>query len=153
MTYSVSPQESQESVVAALRNKFPLIPIIPDGLPEGDDGGIKVNPDGSVKPFIVLWFHAARRTPGGRSFATTRLDQRKSGCDVVSVASTGAESRRILNGVLDFLIGIKPAGSGVITESDTALWNSSRPMDIANRPARFLSTSTVQWGINSQKIT
>ena len=153
MTYSVSPQASQDSVVAALRTKFPLIPIIPDGLPEGEHDEIEYNPDGSVKPFVVLWFHTARRSRSGRSFSNTRLDMRFTGCDVVSIANSGTESRRILNGVVDFLINLKPKGSGRITEADTSLWSQARPMDIANRPARWLTTTTLQWGMNSEKVS
>ena len=70
-----------------------------------------------------------------------------------SIANSGGESRRILNGVVDFLINLKPEGSGRITEADTSLWSRARPMDIANRPARWLTTTTLQWGMNSKKVS
>mgnify|MGYP006354022575 FL=1 len=152
MPYTVNPQDSQDSVTAALREKFPLIPIIPDGLPEGEYKEIKLNPDSSVKPFIVLWFHTPRRLRTGRSFANTRLDMRQTGVDVVAVANSGSESRRILNGVTDFLINFKPERSGRITESDSSLWSQARPMDISNRPARWPSPTPLPWGKNSAKI-
>ena len=151
-TYTVSPQDSQDSVTDMLRAKFPLIPFIPDGLPEGEHSEIKLNADGSVRPFVVIWFHAARRTKSGRSFSTTRLASRRTGCDIVAVANSGSEARRILNGVSDFLVDKKPVRSGRITDSDAPLWENARPMDMANRPARFLATSTFTWGMNNQKI-
>lgn len=157
MEYTINPQDGQDSVVSILRAKFPGIPVIPDGLPEGmpetpDHEAIRFRDDGGIEPFILLWFRTPKRTEKGRSFVNSRLDMRKTGADVVVVAHTGGESRRILNGVMDFLVNERPVRAGRITEAANGLWSDARALSVVDRPARWLTTATIEWVMNSQKI-
>jgi hypothetical protein len=151
MTYNINPQKSQDSVAEMLREEYPHIPVIEDGLLDDDNGKIKTYDDGSVKPFIVLWFQTPRRLTSGRSFAGARLDQRVASADIVVVARSGTEARRVMNDIIDRLIGFKPYGSGVVVESDRQLWRDSRKIDTANRPSRWAIPYSVEWGIFSKK--
>lgn len=151
MNYTLNPQPSQDSLAKKLRTEYPHIPVIEDGLLDDDNDAIKLYSDGSVKPFIVIWFQTPRRTPRGRSFGGVRLDQRKASADIVMVARSGAEARRVLNDVMDTIIGFKPEGSGVVVESERQLWGDAREIDTSNRPSRWAIPYSVEWGVFAKK--
>lgn len=151
MTYSINPQSAQDSLAKKLREEYPHIPVIEDGLLDDDNETIQHYEDGSVKPFIVIWFHTPRRTSRGRSFSTTRLDQRKASADIVVVGRSGTEARRVMNDVIDTVIGFKPKDSGAITEAERQLWTDAREIDTRNRPSRWAMSYSIEWGAFSKK--
>lgn len=151
MTYTLNPQPAQDSLVAKLRATYPHIPVIEDGMLDDENDAIKTYDDGSVKPFIVVMFQTPRRARGGRSFAGTRLDQRTAQADIVVVGRSGSEARRVVNDLIDRVIGFKPHGSGAVVESDRQLWTDARKIDTSNRPSRWAIPFSVEWGIFSTK--
>lgn len=153
MTYNINPQESQDAFTKKIQDSYSHIPVIEDGLLDDDNEAIKTYPDGSIKPFIVVWFSTPRRARRGRSFATTRLDSRIASADVVVVARSGTEARRVMNSIIDTIIGFKPNGDGVVVESDRQLWGEARQIDIKNRPSRWAMSYSVDWGLFSKKTT
>lgn len=151
MNYTLNPQPSQDSFAKKFRDDYPHIPVIEDGLLDDDNETIQKHSDGSVKPFIVIWFQTPRRASRGRSFAGTRLDQRVASADIVVVARKGSEARRVMNDVIDTIIGFKPEGSGAVTESERQLWGDAREIDTADRPSRWAVPYSVEWGIFAKK--
>src|SRR5690606_16967337 len=112
-------------------------------------------PGGGVKPFIVLWFRALRRSgarKGTRSFAGPRLDAYNSGFDVVCVASNPDHAQRLLNAVTNKVVGAKFENSGV-TNVDGAIWDNSRPvLDSQNRPSRWAATQRFAFGVFQTRV-
>ena len=149
--YNLNPQTSQDSFAKKLRDEYPHIPVIEDGLMDDDNDSILTYSDGTVKPFIVIWFQTPRRTRRGRSVAGARLDQRVAAADVVVVARNGTEARRVMNDVIDTLIGFKPDGSGAVVEAERQLWSDPQQIDTRNRPSRWAVPYSVEWGIFSKK--
>ncbi len=149
--YTLNPQDSQDSFTNHLRTSYPHIPVIEDGLLDDDNEEIKTYEDGSIKPFIVIWFQTPRRARRGRSFAGARLDQRIASADVIVVARSGTEARRVMNSVIDTLVGFKHDGSGAVVESDRQLWSDARQIDIKSRPSRWVMSYSVDWGIFAKK--
>lgn len=151
MSYSINPQVSQDSITTYLRSEYSHVPIIPDGLIDSDDDVILKFPDGSVKPFALLWFHTARRTGRGKSFSNVKLDQRVGSFDLVVVANSGGMARTLMNDMQDRLVGWKPTNSSIITEASRSLWNDARSLDIANRPSRWAITNSFEYGLHHTK--
>jgi hypothetical protein len=151
MAYSINPQSAQDDIAAHLRAMYPHVPVIEDGLLDDETSTIQRYANGSIKPFIVIWFETPRRTNGGRSVATTRLDQRKAAADLVVVAKSGPEARRLANDLYDKIIGFKPIHSSIIVESERQLWSGSRQIDSASKPSRWAMPISVEWGAFAQK--
>lgn len=150
MTYVLNPQAAQESITAKLQDEYPHIPIIEDGLIDGDYDVIEKFSDGSIKPFILLWFSVPRRTRG-RSFQHEKLDSYTAGVDIVVVARNGKEARKLINDIGDRLIGWKPTNSGGIVKG-SGIWSQSRAMlDSNNRPSRWAATDRFEFGIQANK--
>lgn len=151
MTYVLNPQAAQDSIAEKLRTEYPHIPIIEDGLIDGDYSTIEKFSDGSIKPFILLWFSVAR--PGrGRSFQHQKLDSYRAGVDVIVVARNGSEARKLINDIGDKLIGWKPENSGAIVKG-SGIWSQSRAvLDSNNRPSRWAATDRFDFGIQANKV-
>lgn len=148
---SINPQDSQDSVTAELRRLFPGVLVIEDGLIDDVSDKIKTHEDGTIVGFICIWFRIPTRTAKGRSFSSTRLDQRKVSCDIAFVGRSGSEARRALNRIYDNMINFKPVRSGRMTESD-ALFGEARSIDIANRPTRWVAQTSFEWRINHERV-
>ena len=152
MPYNVNPQDTQDSITSYLHEKYPHIPIIPDGMiGEDDDDLIDKYQDQSIKPFIILWFNNPKRRPRGRSFASHKLDSRYASVDVVVVGRNGSEVRKLSNHITDTLLDFKPDKGGRLTEG-SSLWGSTRSLDMGNRPSRFASTNRFDFGVSSTKV-
>jgi hypothetical protein len=152
LTYVLNPQVSQDSIVEKLREEYPHVPVIEDGLIDGDYDEIDKFPNGEIKPFIVLWFSAARRSVYRRSFQHEKLDAHRAGVDVVVVARNGKEARVLLNDITNTLVGWKPENAGGIVKG-MAVWAESRPMlDAGNRPSRWAATDRFDFGIQTSKV-
>lgn len=151
MSYNISPQDSQDSLTSQIRARYPHVPVIEDGLLDDENDIIERYPDGSVKPFIVLWFQTPRRTQRGRSFATARLDQRVASADIVVVARSGTEARRLMNSIIDWVIDVKLEGSGRIVESSRQLLSGPREIDTSSRPSRWALSYSIEWGLYANK--
>lgn len=150
MTYVLNPQAAQDSITQKLRDEYPHVPVIEDGLIDGEYDVIEKFADGSIKPFIVLWYANAKPT-GARSFQHQKLDQYRSGVDVVVVARNGTEARKLLNDIGDRLVGWKPENAGGIVKGG-ALWSQARAMiDTNNRPTRWFVTDRFEFGIQANK--
>jgi hypothetical protein len=153
MNYILNPQSAQDSIAEKIREEYPHIPVIEDGIIDGEYDEIEKFPNGDIKPFIILWFSSARRANTGRSFQSHKLDQHRAGVDVVVVSRNGREARVLLNDITDRLVGWKPDNaSGMI--KGTAIWTQSRPMIEANdRPSRWAATDRFDFGIQTNKTT
>lgn len=150
MTYVLNPQAAQDSIANKLRQEYPHIPVIEDGLIDGDYDAIEKFADGTIKPFILLWFSVARRGRN-RSFQNQKLDQHYAGVDIVVVARNGAEARKLINDIGDRLIGWKPENAGGIVKG-SGIWSQSRAMlDSNNRPSRWAATDRFEFGIQANK--
>ena len=151
MTYVLNPQDSQDSITAKLQTEYPHIPVIEDGLIDGEYDVIEKFPNGEIKPFIVLWFTVARRNPTGRSFQHEKLDAYSASVDIVVVARNGKEARVLLNDIGDRLIGWKPDNAGGMVKG-SGMWSQSRAMlDSNNRPSRWAATDRFDFGIQANK--
>lgn len=150
MAYILNPTASQTSFESKIKTEYLHVPVFPDGLMDTEDG-IKRFDDGSIKPFIVIWFSNPRRSRRKRGFVDTKLDNYNAGADVVVVARNGTEARILLNDIGDTLIDWKPTNSGIVVEG-SALWRDSRAViDASNRPTRFAVTRRFEWGIQANK--
>ncbi len=148
--YTLNPQAAQDSIVAKLQAEYPHIPVIQDGLIDGDYAEIEKFANGEIKPFIILWFTTARRG-NAKSFQNEKLDQHRAGVDVVVVARNGSEARKLLNDIGDKLIGWKPENAGGIVKG-AGIWFQSRAMlDSNNRPSRWAATDRFDFGIQANK--
>lgn len=150
MTYVLNPQSAQDSITSKLATEYSHIPVIEDGLIDGDYSTIEKFSDGSIKPFILLWFSTPQRA-GGRSFQHEKLDGYIASVDVVVVARNGKEARTLINDIGDKLIGWKPDNSGGIVKG-SGMWSQSRAvLDSNNRPSRWATTDRFQFGIQANK--
>lgn len=150
--YVLNPQEEQDSITAYLRTAYPHIPVIEDGVVDGDYSEIQYLEDGTVKPFIVLWYSQLKRNPRARSFSNYKLDSHSSTVDVVVVGRSGTVAREILNDVADSLVGFRTTGGGRLYKG-AALWGDSRQViDDKNRPSRWARTDRFDYGVQAIKI-
>lgn len=156
--YTINPTITQDSITQKLRDSYSHVPIIPDGMVTADTylfGGyetpINYHLDGSIKPFIVLWFSSVKRSRRGRSFGNMKLDSRYGSVDVVVVANNPTDCRLLLNDVSDTLVEFQTAYGGKMVES-SSLWGQARSIDIANRPTRYAATNRFDFGVAARKI-
>lgn len=150
--YILNPQEEQDSITAFLREQYPHIPVIEDGLLDDESDVIEKNLDESIKPFIVLWYSNAKRSSKGRSMANYKLDSHFATVDVVVVTRNGAEGRKLLNDVSDRLVGFR-TGTGGRMHKGSALWGDSRNIIMdKDRPTRFARTDRFDFGIQARKV-
>lgn len=158
MAYVLNPTPSQNSVTEFLREQYPHVLFIPDGLMDDDnydaDGNkikIPTFPSGQIKPFVVLWFGNARRTARHRGFTNSKLDSYTTGTDLVVVARSGTEARTLLNDIGNTILDFKPENSGPIVKG-SALWRDARAViDSQSRPTRFATTDRFEWGFQHNK--
>jgi hypothetical protein len=152
MTYLLNPQVSQDSIVEKLREEYPHVPVIEDGLIDYEYDVIQKFSNGEVKPFIILWFSTARRTNSGRSFYNEKLDGYVAGVDVLVVARNGREARVLLNDIGNTLVGWKPENAGGMVKG-VGIWAQSRAfLDSNNRPSRWAATDRFEFGIQTTKV-
>ena len=131
---------------------YPHIPIFEDGQVDGDYEEIEHFPDGSIKPFFVLWFSDIKRSARGRSFSDYKLDSHFATVDLVVVCRSGREARTLTNDINDQLIGFRAADGGRLHKG-TPLWSDSRQiMDSKNRLNRWARTVRFDFGIASRKV-
>lgn len=150
--YTLNPQDEQDSITQFLRDTYPNIPVIEDGLLDGDYKEIKLNTDSTVKPFIVLWYSQIKRNPKGRSFHDYKLDSHSATVDVVVVARSGTLAREILNDVADKLVGFRTKNGGRMHKG-AALWGDSRQViDDKNKPERWARTDRFDFGVSAHKV-
>lgn len=158
--YVLDPTEEQDSIAAYLRTEFPFVPVIEDGLMDdqiytnldGSEIAIPTFPDGTVKPFIILWFSNAKRSARGRSIADYKLDAHFATVDVVVVARNGTDARKLLNKIGNRMVGFRTSGGGRLYKS-ASLWGDSRQViDDDNRPTRWARTDRFDFGIQARKI-
>ena len=150
-SYEINPQDDQDAIVAFLVAKYPHIPVIPDGLLAGDHAPVQFFPDGSVKPFLVLWFSTLKRRSRGRAFVSHRLDQHFASVDVVAVARNGGEARRLMNDLSNELTDLKTPSGGRVHTSP-GLWGAARSIDMQSRPTRFAATNRFDFPV-ATKVT
>lgn len=154
LEYVVDPTAAQRSIVTHLRERYPHIPVIPDGMldAENDEGTpaeerLKFHPNGTVKPFMVLRFGSARRSDRGRSMAFEKLDAHESSVVVVVVSRSGTECREVLNSVGNTLIGWKPENAGGIVKGKQIWEPSIATLDDNNKPSRWATSDRFHFGI------
>lgn len=153
MAYVLNPSASQSSVASKLATTYPHVPVFPDGMIDTENG-IERFSDGSIKPFIVLWFSAPKRQRKGRSFSQSKLDSYRCRVDVVVVARNGTEARTLLNDIGDKLVDFRPTNSGHMVIADW-LWSDARgfSLDDGSRPTRFAATIRFEWTIQANHTT
>lgn len=150
MPYSINPQEEQESIAAFLREQYPGLTVIEDGLLDDDNEAIQYDA-GGIKSFVVLWFSNTKRSPRGRSFAEYKLDDHYATVDVVVVSRSGTKARKFLNDISDRLTGFKAAGGGRLHKG-AALWADSRQVVMdKERPSRWARTDRFDFAVASKK--
>lgn len=151
-TYSLDLTPIQADTLEHFEDTFTAQTVIADGFLDVEE--VPRFPDGSVMPFIVVWFRGIRRSGarrGTRSFAGPRLDSYNSGFDAVCVANNGTDARNLMNYVTDTLVGWKPLNGGLVN-TDSALWQSSRPiLDAQNKPTRWAATQGFTYGVFQQR--
>lgn len=151
MNYSINPQVEQDSITAFLREQYPHLTIIEDGLLDDDDDDIQTDETGIIS-FIVLWYSNAKRSPRGRSFANYKADDHYATVDVVVVSQNGTRARRLLNDIADRLVGFKAADGGRLHKG-TSLWADSRQiLQDQTRPTRWARTDRFDFAIASKRV-
>lgn len=149
--YTLNPQATQQSITDALRLMYPHVVFIEDGLVDGDHDEIQYFSDGSVKPFVLLWYSQMKRNATGRSFSSYKLDSHSATLDVVAVTRKPSEGRALLNDMGDKLVGFQPENAGRMHKS-ASLWGDSRQvLDSADRPSRWARTDRYDFGIQASK--
>lgn len=146
-TYSLALTPTQADIATYFETEFDATVIV-DGLLDTED--VPKFPDGSVQPFIVLWFRGIKRSGsrrGTRAFAGPRLDAYTTGFDAVCVANNGGDSRSLMNYVTDQVVGWKPLNGGQVN-TDSSLWQASRPiLSAADKPTRWAATQGFEFSV------
>lgn len=149
MDYSINPDVEQASIAAYLREQYPDMAIIEDGLPADNNDAITYSTEG-VNTFVLLWFSNPK--PGRKKgFAGRKLDSYIGTVDVAVIARDASRARIVLNDITDRLIDFKPAEGGRMTQG-TALFGDARQVkQEENRPERWMRTNRFDFGIASKK--
>lgn len=117
--------------------------MYPDGIP------IPMGTDGKIKPYIVLRFGVRRASYTGGSMRGPRMDEYWSTVDVVAIADDGNKSRRLLNGLIEDLIGWKPDGVTPLSQrsdaGDPAMFTVSSN---ESRPTQYVSSTRLRFSLN-----
>lgn len=152
--YRLNPTEAQDSIKEYLEGLYPHVPVIEDGIVDGDYEQILKFPDGKIKPFIILWHSTPYRAPRGRSVAHEKLDTHRVNIDVLVVANNGSDGRRLMNDVSDNLTGFKPTQATGGMVKGISLWEQSRfTLDSQNRPNRWAAIDRFSYGIHAEQRT
>lgn len=151
-TYSLDLSPIQADIISTFETTF-AAQVVVDGFLDTED--VPKFSDGSVQPFIVLWFRGLRRSGsrrGTRAFAGPRLDSYTAGFDAVCVANNGADARALMNYVTDQVVGWKPLNGGQVN-TDSSLWQASRPiLSAADKPTRWAATQGFQFGVFQSRV-
>jgi hypothetical protein len=151
-TYSLDLTPIQADIVSHFESEF-AAEVIVDGFLDTEE--VPKFSDGSVQPFIVLWFRGLRRSGsrrGTRAFAGPRLDSYTTGFDAVCVANNGTDARNLMNYVADQLVEWKPLNGGQVN-LDSSLWQASRPIiAAADKPTRWAATQGFQFGVFQSRV-
>lgn len=150
-SYVLNPQISQDSITAFLRSEYSHIPFIEDGLVDGDHDEIQYFSDGSIKPFVLIWYSQMKRSARNHSFSSYKLDPHSATLDLVAVTRNPTEGRTLLNDIGNRLVGFQVANGGRMYKS-ASLWGDSRQvLDTDNRPSRWARTDRYDFGIQARK--
>jgi hypothetical protein len=151
-TYSLALSPIEADIASHFESTF-AAEVVVDGFLDTEE--VPKFSDGSVQPFIVLWFRGLRRSAsrrGTRAFAGPRLDAYNAGFDAVCVANNGADARTLMNYVTDQIVGWKPLNSGQVN-TDASLWQASRPIiNAADKPTRWAATQGFQYGVFQSRV-
>lgn len=159
--YTLNPQVTQQSITDGLRAMYPHVTFIEDGMvddqyyedPEtGDLLAIPTFSDGSVKPFVLVWYSQMKRGSKNHSFSSYKIDPHSATVDLVAVTRKPSEGRLLLNDIGDNLVGFKPENGGRLYKS-ASLWGDSRQvLDTDNRPSRWARTDRFDFGIQANRV-
>ena len=151
MDYSINPQIEQDSITEYLKEQYPTMAIIEDGLPSDDNDSITYDPDtGEVNSFVILWFSNPKKGKKA-GFGGQKLDSYFATVDVGLIARSGTRARRVLNDVTDRLIDFKAAEGGRLSQGAPLFSDSRQVKQEANRPERWMRTNRFDFGIASKK--
>lgn len=135
----------QDTIAAYIRQEFPNYTVVEDMMLD-DETIIKNN--NKIKPYIVLRWGGLNRRTAAANFGGVRFDEYFSSVDIVGVAPTGNQARRILNIVNDVLIGWKPTGGGAMTPAGGA--GVYVVNDVNGKPAVFMASGRLTFAVNSE---
>lgn len=150
--YSVNPQVEQDSITAYLREQFPDIPFIEDGIPAGEYKDIiTFDAQGRINTFAILWFSNIKKG-AKKSFAGHKLDSYYATVDVAVIARDGTRARKVLNAITDRLIGFRVSEGGHMSEGTPLFGDSRQIKQEATRPERWMRTNRFDFGIASKRV-
>lgn len=151
MDYSINPQIEQDSITEYLKEQYPTMAIIEDGLPSDDNESITYDEaTGQVNTFVILWFSNPKKGKKA-GFGGQKLDTYFATVDVAVVARSGTRARRVLNDITDRLIDFKVAEGGRMSQGTPLFGDARQVKQEANRPERWLRTNRFDFGIASKR--
>lgn len=149
--YSVNPQVEQDSITAYLREQFPEIPFIEDGIPAGDYKEITFDSRGRINTFAILWYSDIKKG-AKKSFAGHKLDSYSATVDVAVIAHDGTRARKVLNVINDRLVGFRVSEGGHLSKGTPLFGDSRQIRQEATRPERWMRTARFDFGIASKRV-
>lgn len=97
----------------AARLSVPNVKVYVTEVP--DDAVIGLNPNGTIKPYIVVNFTSPYRAARGRGIVSSRHDVNVAGCVVRCVAPTASASSQLSDKVMNLLTGWFAPDTGEFT--------------------------------------
>jgi hypothetical protein len=138
----------QDAIEAELARVLPDTPIYPDS--PLDEVSLVRTAEGQLLPYITPQYGSIRRSPVGRSLASTRWDEYYSVVDVCCIAPEGRMARQMLDVAADTLIGFKPTGSGEMTIE--GLPDNFVLVNNAGRPSAFVASVRFKFPVNTDDV-
>ena len=136
----------QDAITAKVKS-LTVIPVEEDQWP--DDKPLPMGTDGKIKPYIILRFGPRRPSYTGRSMRGARLDEYWSSVDLTCITNDGNKSRKMLEGLLDELVGFKPDGVSPLAQrpdaGDPAMFVVSAN---ESRPTQYVASTRLRFSIN-----
>ena len=133
----------QDEIAAQVVSEFPTYEVVEDEVLD-DEYILRIN--NNVKPFIVLQWGGLGRDGKEASFSGVRHDEYFSSFDIVAIAPSPRIARRVLNMLMDNLIGWKIQGSA-LTPSNRI--DTFAVRDSSGAPHLYLSIGTLGFRFNS----
>lgn len=136
----------QEAITAHVKS-LTVLPVEEDQWP--DDKPLPMSTDGKIKPYIILRYAPRRSSYAERSMRGARLDGYWSSVDVVCVTNDGNKSRKMLEGLMDELVGWKPDGVSPLSQrpdaGDPAMFTVSSN---EARPTQYIAQSRLRFSLS-----
>lgn len=140
--------QTQDAITAYVKSIVPNCEVYEDSPP--DDADLPFDPNGKLRPYVVLRYGPIRPAYTGKNYGGPRLDEYWASCDVVTVAHTGRASRLLGSAIVGRLFGYKPDGIYPM-QMRTDAGDPAQFVVSSNesRPTQYVWTTRLRFGVNT----